>query len=176
MIPVKTDKFGIPIYDSRHILETMMCGFDHLINQMQSDPSDIEITKFNKTAEARGVLPIPQYVEPNYSIAEFDAVCQSVWFMPDEYKTLDIIQWVVDHSNPSEKYMQRVGEELIAFEQFGLINLLRWLKYFVDECRQNNVIWGVGRGSSVASYVLYVIGVHKIDPIQYDLDWHDFLR
>ena len=41
---------------------------------------------------------------------------------------------------------------------------------------QNQVIWGVGRGSSVASFVLYKLGVHKIDSLYYNLDVHEFLR
>jgi DNA polymerase III alpha subunit len=50
------------------------------------------------------------------------------------------------------------------------------MKYVVDTLRANNVVWGVGRGSSVASYVLFIIGVHKIDSVKYDLDWREFLR
>ena len=57
-----------------------------------------------------------------------------------------------------------------------MMPLLQWLKYLVDTCRANNIVWGVGRGSSVSSFVLFLIGVHKIDSIKYDLDWRDFLR
>jgi DNA polymerase III alpha subunit len=46
----------------------------------------------------------------------------------------------------------------------------------VETMRVNNIVWGVGRGSSVASYVLYLIGVHKIDSMYYDLDIEEFLR
>jgi len=42
--------------------------------------------------------------------------------------------------------------------------------------RNNHVIWGVGRGSSVASYVLYKLGVHRIDSLFYDLSVDEFLR
>jgi len=42
--------------------------------------------------------------------------------------------------------------------------------------RENGIVWGVGRGASVASYVLYLIGVHRINSIQYGLDWREFLR
>jgi DNA polymerase III alpha subunit len=42
--------------------------------------------------------------------------------------------------------------------------------------RKHNIVWGVGRGSSVASYVLYLIGVHKINSMYYDLDIEEFLR
>jgi DNA polymerase III alpha subunit len=57
-----------------------------------------------------------------------------------------------------------------------MLDLLRWLKFFVDTCRKEGIIWGVGRGSSVASYVLFLIGVHKIDSLKYNLDWQEFLR
>jgi DNA polymerase III alpha subunit len=42
--------------------------------------------------------------------------------------------------------------------------------------QDNRIIWGVGRGSSVASYVLYKLGVHRIDSMYYDLDPQEFLR
>jgi DNA polymerase III alpha subunit len=58
----------------------------------------------------------------------------------------------------------------------NLFQLLQYLKYLVDTMRKHNIVWGVGRGSSVASYVLYLIGVHKINSMYYDLDIEEFLR
>jgi DNA polymerase III alpha subunit len=69
-----------------------------------------------------------------------------------------------------------VGQELLLYQERGLFDLLRYLKYLVDVMRGNHVIWGVGRGSSVASYVLYLLGVHRIDSMFYDLDVREFLR
>jgi DNA polymerase III alpha subunit len=96
--------------------------------------------------------------------------------MPDEYKSLDIESWLLEQTPPWDPQHTRVTEELAAFKERNMLDLLRWLKYFVDTMRKNNVIWGVGRGSSVASYVLFLIGVHKIDSIKYNLDWQEFLR
>ena len=70
----------------------------------------------------------------------------------------------------------RVEEELKVFEERGMEDLLRYMIYLVDYMRENDIVWGVGRGSSVASYVLYLIGVHKINSIKYSLDWREFLR
>jgi DNA polymerase III alpha subunit len=56
------------------------------------------------------------------------------------------------------------------------MQLLQWLKYFVDTCLAENIIWGVGRGSSVSSFVLYLLNVHRIHSIKYNLDWREFLR
>ena len=52
----------------------------------------------------------------------------------------------------------------------------QFLIYFVDTLRANNVVWGVGRGSSVASYVLFIIGVHKIDSVKYKLPINEFFK
>ncbi len=57
-----------------------------------------------------------------------------------------------------------------------MYDVLYVMKYTVDTLRANNIIWGVGRGSSVASYVLHIIGVHKIDPIKYDIPIEEFFK
>lgn len=97
-----------------------------------------------------------------------------IWYLPDEYKNIDI-EGYLSYLCPKENY-QRLIDELQAFRNRDMLDLLRWLKYFVDTCRKHNIVWGVGRGSSVASYVLFLLGVHKIDPIKYKLDWREFLR
>jgi DNA polymerase III alpha subunit len=42
--------------------------------------------------------------------------------------------------------------------------------------KERNIVWGVGRGSSVASYVLFLIGTHKVDSVKYELDFNEFLK
>lgn len=108
-------------------------------------------------------------------VADYDSLKQRQWFMPDQYRQLDIAEHVLTLCQTSEQ-LQRVGQELIMFQERGLFDLLRYLKYLVDTLRANRVIWGVGRGSSVASYVLYLLGVHRIDSLYYDLDPSEFLR
>ena len=112
---------------------------------------------------------------PNYDIDVFHQTQQSLWHMPEEYLSLDIAQWLLDQCQTQEE-LQRVGKELLLYQERNLFNLLRQLKYIVDTWRKNNIVWGVGRGSSVASYVLYLIGVHRINSMYYDLDIAEFLR
>ena len=109
------------------------------------------------------------------SVDEYDLLNQRNWLMPDEYKELDIAQHIIDLCK-TDAEIQRAGQELLMFQERNLFNLLKYLKYLVDTMRSNKVIWGVGRGSSVASYVLYLLGVHKIDSMYYDLDPGEFLR
>ena len=107
--------------------------------------------------------------------------------MPDEYKTLDLMDYLYtqvckelqmapsDFVSNSSKWI-RVEQELEEYTQRGLLPLLKYMVYFVSVMKENKVVMGVGRGSSVASYVLYLIGVHKIDSIKYDLDYKEFFR
>ena len=95
--------------------------------------------------------------------------------MPEEYRNLDIAELVLGLCE-SEAELQRCGQELLLYQERDLFDLLRYLKYLVDVMRDHGVIWGVGRGSSVASYVLYLLGVHRIDSLYYDLDPGEFLR
>lgn len=109
------------------------------------------------------------------SVEEFDQAQQATWHMPKEYQDLDIAKWLLDQCHGSEE-LQRVGQELLLFQERNLFPLLQYLKYLIDTLRKNNVVWGVGRGSSVASYVLYLIGVHRIDSIKYELEIDEFLK
>jgi len=122
---------------------------------------------------------LQQYVPVDYKedvpVELFDQVMQEKWHMPDEYKNMDIAQWVLDQCQTQEQ-MQRVGQELLLFQERNLFDLLKYLKYFVDTMRAHDVVWGLGRGSSVASYVLYLIRVHKIDSMYYDLPIEEFLK
>ena len=118
---------------------------------------------------------LDSYHNIDMSVEEFDRVLQSNWRMPIEYKELDIAEYILGLCK-EEHELQRVGQELLLYQERNLFDLLRYLKYLVDTLRKNNVVWGVGRGSSVASYVLFLIGVHKIDSLYYNLDIDEFLK
>jgi DNA polymerase III alpha subunit len=118
---------------------------------------------------------LQEYHTPEDSIEFFDKANQCEWFMPEEYLSFPIHQWLIDQCKTEEE-RARVDQELLLFIQHGMFDLLFYLKYLVDTMRKNNIVWGVGRGSSVASYVLYLIGIHKIDSIKYDLDITEFLK
>jgi DNA polymerase III alpha subunit len=96
------------------------------------------------------------------------------WLIPEDYKQLDIAEYLVK-SCPEENY-ERLVVELALYQKYNMLDLLRTMKFIVDTLRKNNVVWGVGRGSSVASYVLFLLGVHKIDPIKYDLPINEFFK
>lgn len=116
-----------------------------------------------------------EYIDPKMSIEDFDNNNQSNWYMPKEYKDLDIAKFVLDQCT-SEAELQRAGEELILFQERNMFVLLQYLKYLVDTMRKHNIVWGVGRGSSVASFVLFLLGVHRINSLYYDLSIDEFIK
>lgn len=172
---MKTNKHGEQIYNEDDLCNLVMQGFKpgDLNNAIVELPIDLE-------SAALILDDVPKFIDYNnlaedISTEEFDHRCQNRWFMPDEYMNLDIAEYVLSLCiNDAE--LQRCGEELLLFQEKGLFNLLRYLKYLVDTMTKNNLIWGVGRGSSVASYVLYKLKVHKIDSLHYDLNPREFLR
>ena len=115
------------------------------------------------------------YVDPETSVEDFDECNQDQWQMPIEYYQLDIAKWVLDQCS-NEEELQRAGDELLKFHERNMFPLLQYLKYLVDIMRENNILWGVGRGSSVASFVLFLIGIHRINSLYYQLSVDEFLK
>jgi hypothetical protein len=172
---MKTNKFGEMIFNEQDVFNFVMSGHDVASMTMIVHPKlDLE-TAALVLDNVPTFLAYNEVAKDKMSVEEWDHRNQSEWFMPDEYKQLDIAKLVLDLCK-TDAELQRVGEELLLYQERNLFNLLRYLKYLVDVMTQNRLIWGVGRGSSVASYVLYLLGVHRVDSIFYDLDPREFLR
>jgi DNA polymerase III alpha subunit len=101
--------------------------------------------------------------------------CLKNWNMPDSYRNLNIVDYLISLTTTQQE-QQRVIYELTLYEERGMLIVLQFLKYLADVCQENKIVLGVGRGSSVASYCLYLLGIHKINSIKYDLDIKEFLK
>lgn len=169
---MQTDKYGQLIYTENDICNLMLQDPTRVIKNMLVD-KDITFTDmFVNIDELPKLL---RYVTLDKSLQEFDEQNQNNWHMPSEYKNLDIAKFILDQCQ-NEAELQRAGQELLMFQERGMFVLLQYLKYLVDTMRKNNIVWGVGRGSSVASFVLFLIGVHKINSLYYDLPIDEFLK
>ena len=172
---MRSNQYGEIILDETDLCNLIMQGRD--LTQMKcvvEHGVDIELTI--KLLEDPGQLILWTFPDnSDISMSDWDNTQQRHWHMPPEYQQLDIAEHVVGLCDTAE-ILQRVAHELLLYQERGLFDLLRYLKYLVDIMHDNHVIWGVGRGSSVASYVLYLLGVHRIDSMYYDLDAGEFLR
>jgi DNA polymerase III alpha subunit len=170
---MKYDQYGQTYTTSNELCDLLYKNPKLDISLFQVEDS----IEYNRSvAELHAELDLlDSYHNIDMSVEEFDRVLQTNWRMPQEYRDLDIAAYVLGLCR-EEHELQRVGEELILYQERNLFDLLRYLKYLVDTLRKNNVVWGVGRGSSVASYVLFLVGVHKIDSLYYNLDITEFLK
>lgn len=173
---MKRNNFGEMIFNEDDLVDHVMTGGSvTAFDQMLVDHSvDIE-TAAAMLEDPPKFIQYDQLASDSQTPEEFDHRCQNTWFMPQVYQDLDIAQYVVNLCR-SDAELQRVGQELLLFQERDLFNLLRYLKFLVDTMRGKRLIWGVGRGSSVASYVLYLLGVHQVNSLYYDLDPREFLR
>lgn len=166
------DKYGRQIYSEKDLCSIYLENPDINIKNMLVSG---EVT-FDPSLDLEKTPQLLHHIfDETLSIEEFDERCQSNYFIPEEYKNFDIAKFVLDQCQ-SDAELQRAGAELLLYQERDMFMLLRYLKYLVDTMRENNIVWGVGRGSSVSSFVLFLIGVHKINSLYYDLPIDEFLK
>lgn len=135
-----------------------------------------DIKRYNKNVVDSDRIVIKQ------GLNDFD----TKWNIPELYFNIDVFDYITNKFLmlcDDEQYsdgevifrFKRIKTEYSIFNKLGLNDLLRTLIYIIDKFKQNNIVWGVGRGSSVSSYILYLMEVHDIDSITYDLDFSEFL-
>jgi DNA polymerase III alpha subunit len=169
---MRLDKFSNPIFNTQDIFKILYQGKLTNLKELTVDYSE-DIEKLEQTAEFKFQRFNDQLDQ--ISIEEFDQALQSDWFMPAEYRNFNVKEFCIDRCTTPEQ-IARVEAEMSAYEERNMVLLLQWTKHFVDTCNENGIVWGVGRGSSVASFVLFLLGVHQVDSVKYNLDWQEFLR
>ena len=156
---------------------------EDVIDLLYTDPAfDIsklyfhDIEKYSNSLRELGIdLPVINTAPKREKPELFDKANCEHWHMPDRYYQINVLEWLLDKCQNDEEKI-RVQMEYDLFEKKDFIRVLQFLIYFIDTLRENNIVWGVGRGSSVASFCLFLIGVHKINPMLYNLDITEFLR
>ena len=124
-----------------------------------------DITDYNKFCDELELLPLS---DETYFSKDFN--------IPQHYREIDIREYVSKLGQRGPDETGRVEMELDMFEERGLFPILQLLIYIIDKMRKHNLVWGVGRGSSVSSYLLYILGVHKVNSYKYNLDIKEFLK
>jgi len=124
-----------------------------------------DITDYNKFCDELELLPLSDktYISKDFNI-------------PQHYREIDIREYVNKKADHGGRGTERLEYELDMFEERGLFPILQLLIYIVDTMRKHSLVWGVGRGSSVSSYLLYILGVHKVNSYKYNLDIKEFLK
>lgn len=161
---------GTVICTEAAVVEMLYSGRD--ISTVVVEPNtDVEL--YNKS---------DQYLDTNYGeiATGTDPIYKDVnwfeyWMTPEPYATMDVENFIFEKCK-NENEVQRVTQELKLYNERNMIPVLKHLVYLTDVWRQQNIFWGVGRGSSVGSFVLYLIGINRINPLEYGLEIDEFLK
>jgi DNA polymerase III alpha subunit len=166
------DKYGQLIFNENDLVDLYLTDTEFSTKREILVENNI---LFDDSLDLKTPTKVKKYQKLDISIEDFDIQSSNDWHFPLDYQTFDIAKFVLDQCQ-TETELQRAGEELLMFQERDMLILLKYLKYLVDTMRNNNIVWGVGRGSCVSSFVLFLIGIHKINPIYYDLDVSEFLK
>lgn len=174
MIPQRVDAWGRVILTETGLLEMFYKGLAN--GEIIADDTK-GVAEYNSWCETfdHPEKKLPIYTSLPETPDEYHARLQSDWLMPEEYKNIDVEE--ILHSRcTTQNQHDRVDFELSLYMKHQMYDVLRLLLYIVDTLKAKNVFWGVGRGSSVASYCLFLLGVHRIDSLKYDLQFKEFIK
>ena len=173
---MKLNQYSELIVDEQDILKGLYSGQVGSFSALNiQDTQLIQQFNTNLALNADSLDMMKEYIEPSCSVEEFDLVNQQQWFIPSEYKDIRIEEFLLQQCKTEEE-VERVLQELELFFQHRMMDVLICVKYLVDYMRKHDIVWGLGRGSSVASFCLYLIGLHKINSLKYQLDIKEFLK
>lgn len=131
-----------------------------------------EISTFNRIAEH------PLKVKTQIDFDKFPPK----WTLPEYYANLDLDEYLlkladrIEQDDLYEKRLERLAHEIALYKRLKLDDILKALIYVVETLQAKNAVWGVGRGSSCSSYLLYLMGLHEVDAVLYEIDVEDFLK
>lgn len=169
----RTDEWGRVILNPDMAFELAYQGLD--IWKLPIDAGG-EIDRFNELCR---VYDTGIAIEPVTPLAQspedFHAEKASRWLYDEAFQTIDVRAFILSLCETDEE-RSRVNLEMDLFEERNLTPVLQLMIHLVDNFRTNKVVWGVGRGSSVASYCLYLIGIHRVNSLRYGLDIREFLK
>jgi DNA polymerase III alpha subunit len=170
---MKVDNVGQCVYSDTEAFNLIMQGIDIDSIYIENSSRLNETLKYYECNDFNHYIPIDAKDEES-----FHRLNQSLWKMPNEYLELDIADYLrgITSLYSNSEYLDRLEFELEKFEEYNLMDILRYMKYMVEVFEKKNVIWGIGRGSSVASLCLYLLGVHSVDPVMYDIKFDEFLE
>lgn len=167
---------GVVEIDPCELGDLFLKGID--ISKIAVTHMNTDVTQFNSLSMVK--VSTKNEIDPDK--INFD------WIIPDKYKKLEVkdvqdfiwskAQIKFQKLSEGEKCLriQRINTELDEYIKRDLFDVLKVLMFVVDEFKKNNIVWGVGRGSSCASYVLFLMEVHSVDSVKYTIPLIEFFK
>ncbi len=171
---MERDDYGLVIFSAQELYEALYKGQLKTLDNVTIIGDNA--WPFNRAKMLNGDKFCELHGPPEHFVSPQDQALEhrSKWFMPDNYCD-NLFEKILAKCKTKEQ-IDRVNLELELYKKYNMLDVLHYLNYLVDVMREHKIVWGVGRGSSVSSYVLYLLGIHKIDSLKYDLDITEFFK
>ena len=118
-----------------------------------------------------------QNEEIESSFSPFDYV------IPEKYLAIDLREYVFGKlqaipmtATQMMVAQNRVERELEEIEKRKIEYLFKAIIYVVDVFNEKQIVFGVGRGSSCACYILYLLGLNLVNPLKYNIPVEEFFH
>lgn len=111
------------------------------------------------------------------------------WKLPEKYMELNLENRIVAaFMSRSDEFLRkygveqydeaivRIAAEVEQIQLHGMVEFFKTVIYILDTFKEKGVIWGVGRGSSCACYILFILGLHAVDCIKLDVPMSEFFH
>lgn len=103
------------------------------------------------------------------------------WKVPAEYLNIKLKEYVykaydAKYSERLPAYIDRIEQELKQIETRQLETFFKTVIYVISTFEKRGIVWGVGRGSSCACLILFLIGLHSVDPVKYGIEISEFFH
>jgi len=101
--------------------------------------------------------------------------------LPHEH-TDDELSELIQYIERSERFMgtddeiDRISLELDYFIRTLNIPFILECKKLIDKFKEDDIIWGVGRGSSCASYICFLLEINDVNPIKYNIPFNELSK
>lgn len=166
---------GVSIVSPEQVAEMLLLGAKP--HQLRVTHLDEDIEAFNDNVPDDPIsVDVGEPVKLDFS-----------WKLPEPYLSMDlratIVARAVDRllqlNYPDDVQLaasERIQAEFEEIERRGMVEFMKTIIYVLDVFREKGVIWGVGRGSSCASYILFILGLHSVDCIKYNVLMGEFFH
>lgn len=166
------DEYGNSYFTTDQLVEMIMSGYDITNFSITSEKDVIEN---NLYSEELNINKIQTYIKNKSNIDDYYKNIKNTFLIPDNYMSIDLYNYLLSKCKNKEEF-DRIDYEYNLIVKKNMTNFFKCVIYLVDFFRNNDILWGVGRGSSVSSYALYLIGIHKINSLKFNLDCHEFFK
>jgi len=121
-----TNQYGEPIVNCNDLMELVYQGYD--VNKVKVNDDRVE--KYNTIIEELALdwPSLKKLTDLDIAVEDYDRALQSDWYMPDEYKQMDVEEHIRSLTKTQEE-KTRVEEELVLYRKYNVLNVLRFLVY-----------------------------------------------